>query len=1075
MINSKNSSDSLGSNIKNNSKKNEYKSTKNIFTKPKKKSLFFSLSRNKSNEQNLFSPSKAKKVPNKELITNVSQYLNEVNTLFIENKTNNLSKPMNLSILVNKKNFQNSLKKDSKEKNNSRIKDFINKENMQKINIFKNYLNLSNLKNNDNKFISLNIFNNNINKIDNNINNINNISNINSSYLLSPIKKTDEENSLIMRNSQKINLNIKFPSITNSNNNKIDTSNITRSRNIFNSNISGNLLNNNSSLLNNSSFLNFCTKDQLLSFNSDSQSILFSNDENNIDRQNKIKNNDLREKFRNLSKPIKFNYNNSPVKKLKHVSLKEIHKSNIETEQNNFKKSNFNNIGKCNIPMSPSFSSIISNNLEKKKPKKENKLILTNINDKTNNLILNNENEGSLKNESNKTNIINNNSLSKKELLEKNKNDQMFEKSFHVIRKKSDNSKIIKNIGNIIKKGVKKDITMNNIKEGKKESISGKIRKNILKNRINEKNEKINKPENLKQRFIKKNIQKKEENQKNNVHKVKINTEFEESKTKNESSTKIKKKIKSSRYLAEYLSKAMEFDNSKKLINKIKNDQLIGSIQSNKGNNIYQKNKFLKKLSDKAKNKNSCKVIKFSKAKLLIKENIEISSIIQKNNKNKNSKNEKEEIILLLKENYLDNSYASLKQEINQIFEEEENKIGINIYEYSKIFLPNKKCNLNYNFINYISKNVEFSSIYIPYVQKGKRGTRILPSNKLILYQNSAKLFFKNFLSKYIETPHNSEENKTDLFENTDKNIKIDLKWLKEYKDQEVDYLKIKKDDNLILEKDNNISIISNQSYQRRPRGESMNINRNNVKFFINKYSNNNILNLRKSDKNLFSPKKLKFPKSSKILGQQSYNFSILTKSKFFQQKIEKPNINSSININNDNINNINENLDSEALRTRFLQDEKVIQYLKYNPYVSMKNIMGENSTKCIKDNGIEEPFQFLITLINEGESNKFKEYFLFASEKFDINNKDEDGNTLLILCAKNGLTNLASFLLENGADVNKQNDKGNTALHYAISLKHFALANLLAKHNAKEDIMNIFGYTPWECIGKSVEEKFYS
>ena len=542
MINSKNSSDSLGSNIKNNSKKNEYKSTKNIFTKPKKKSSFFSLSRNKSNEQNLFSPSKVKKVPNKELITNVSQYLNEVNTLFIENKTNNLSKPMNLSILVNKKNFQNSLKKDSKEKNNSRIKDFINKENMQKVNIFKNYLNLSNLKNNDNKFISLNIFNNNINKIDNNINNINNISNINSSYLLSPIKKTEEENSLIMRNSQKINLNIKFPSITNSNNNKIDTSNITRSRNIFNSNISGNVLNNNSSLLNNSSFLNFCTKDQLLSFNSDSQSILFSNDENNIDRQNKIKNNDLREKFRNLSKPIKFNYNNSPVKKLKHISLKEIHKSNIETEQNNFKKPNFNNIGKCNIPMSPSFSSIISNNLEKKKPKKENKLILTNINDKTNNLILNNENEGSLKNESNKTNIINNNSLSKKELLEKNKNDQMLEKSFHVIRKKSDNSKIIKNIGNIIKKGVKKYITMNKIKEGKKESVGGKIRKNILKNRINEKNEKINKPENLKQSIIKTNILKKEENQKNNVHKVKINSEFEESKTKNESSTKIKKK-----------------------------------------------------------------------------------------------------------------------------------------------------------------------------------------------------------------------------------------------------------------------------------------------------------------------------------------------------------------------------------------------------------------------------------------------------------------------------------------------------------------------------------------------------
>ena len=1078
MNNSKNTSDSLSINIKNNSKKNEYKSTKNIFTKPKKKSSFFSLSRNKSNEPNLFSPSKINKVSNKELISNASQYLNEINTLFVENKSNNLSKPMNLSILVNKKNFQHSLKKDTKEKSNNRIKDFINKENMQKNNIFKNYLNLSNLKNNDNKFISLNIFNNNINKIDNNINNINNISNTNNSYLLSPIKKIEEEeNSFITRNIQRINLNIKFPSITNSNNKKIDTSNITRSRNIFNSNLSGNILNNNSSLLNNSSFLNFCTKDQLVSFNSDSQSILFLSDENNIERQNKIKkNNDLREKFRNLSKPIKFNYNNSPVKKLKHISLKEINKTNIETEQNNFKKSNFNNIGKYNFPMSPSFSSIISNNLEKEKTKEDNKLILTNINDKASNLISDNENEGRLKNEINKTNIINNNSLNKKELLEKNKNDQMFEKSLHIIRKKSDNSKIIKKIGNTIKKGIRKDITIKNIKEEKNESIDGKIRKNILKHKINGKNEKINRPENLKQNSIKTNNTKNEENQKNNTRKVKINSDNEECKTKNESPIKIKKKIKSSRYLAEYISKALDIDNSTMLINKIKNDQLFGSIQSIKGKNIYQKNKFLKKLSDKAKNKNTLKVIKFSKAKLVIKENIEISSIILKNNKNENSKNKKEDINLLLKKNFLNNSYSLLKQEINQLFEEEEeNKIGINIYEYSKTFLPNKKCKLNYNFINYISKNVNFSSIYIPYVQKGKNGTKILPKNKLILYKNSVNLFFKNFISKFIET-HDSKENKIALLENTDKNIKIDLKWLKEYKDEEDDNLKIEKDDNLILQKDNNnISIISNQSIIHRPRGESININRNNIKFFINKISNKNIQNLRNSDKTVYSPKKLKFSISSKILGQQDYNFSVLTKSKFFAHKIKKVNINSSININNDNTKNINENLDSEKLRARFLNDQKVIQYLKYNPYVSIRKIMRDNSVKCTKENGIEDPFQFLKTLINEGESNKFKEYFSFASEQFDINNKDEDGNTLLILCAKNGLIHLASLLLENGADVNKQNKKGNTALHYAISLKHFTLADLLTKYNAKEDVMNIFGYTPWECLGKSVDEKFYS
>jgi hypothetical protein len=370
---------------------------------------------------------------------------------------------------------------------------------------------------------------------------------------------------------------------------------------------------------------------------------------------------------------------------------------------------------------------------------------------------------------------------------------------------------------------------------------------------------------------------------------------------------------------------------------------------------------------------------------------------------------------------------------------------------------------------------VDFSSIYIPYVQKGKHGTRILPSNKLIQYKNSAKIFFKNFISKYIET-HDSEENKNDLLENINKNIKIDLKWLKEYKDEEVDNLKVEKDDNLILKKGNKLSIISNLSKKHRLRKESMIINRKNIKYSININSNKNVLNIRKSDKNLYSTQRFKFAKSSKILGQQNNNFSLLIKSNFFAQKIEKVNINSSININKDNTKNINENIDSEKLRTNFLNDQKVIQYLQYNPYVSMRKIMRDNSTKYLKDNGIEDdPFQFLKTLINEGESNKFKEYFSFVSEKIDINTKDEDGNTLLILCAKNGLINLASLLLENGADVNKQNNKGNTALHYAISLKHFTLADLLAKHNAKEDVMNKFGYTPWECIGKSVEEKFYS
>ena len=60
--------------------------------------------------------------------------------------------------------------------------------------------------------------------------------------------------------------------------------------------------------------------------------------------------------------------------------------------------------------------------------------------------------------------------------------------------------------------------------------------------------------------------------------------------------------------------------------------------------------------------------------------------------------------------------------------------------------------------------------------------------------------------------------------------------------------------------------------------------------------------------------------------------------------------------------------------------------------------------------------------------------------------------------------------MLEFGIDVNIQNNEGNTALHYALSSKHYNLADILKKHGAKEDCYNKLGMTPWDCVGKSIE-----
>ena len=108
--------------------------------------------------------------------------------------------------------------------------------------------------------------------------------------------------------------------------------------------------------------------------------------------------------------------------------------------------------------------------------------------------------------------------------------------------------------------------------------------------------------------------------------------------------------------------------------------------------------------------------------------------------------------------------------------------------------------------------------------------------------------------------------------------------------------------------------------------------------------------------------------------------------------------------------------------------------------------------------------------LILERETLLFNEYFNNNYLRINIDSKDENGNTYLILSVKQNLESITKLLLEKGVDVNIQNKEGNTALHYALSGKNFIIADLLKKFGAKEDLYNALGYTPWESVGKSIE-----
>ena len=99
---------------------------------------------------------------------------------------------------------------------------------------------------------------------------------------------------------------------------------------------------------------------------------------------------------------------------------------------------------------------------------------------------------------------------------------------------------------------------------------------------------------------------------------------------------------------------------------------------------------------------------------------------------------------------------------------------------------------------------------------------------------------------------------------------------------------------------------------------------------------------------------------------------------------------------------------------------------------------------------------------------------FVLKIEEFknliDINYKMYEGNTFLIVCAKEGCLKLVKFLCKKNCDLNIQNEKGNTALHYAIANQFFDIVDVLIKYGAKEDIFNYKGLSPWDCIKHNLD-----
>ncbi len=145
-----------------------------------------------------------------------------------------------------------------------------------------------------------------------------------------------------------------------------------------------------------------------------------------------------------------------------------------------------------------------------------------------------------------------------------------------------------------------------------------------------------------------------------------------------------------------------------------------------------------------------------------------------------------------------------------------------------------------------------------------------------------------------------------------------------------------------------------------------------------------------------------------------------------------------------------------------------------------MPLILQFNENNCnIKNKGefmlqnyktIEDIYLGLSFLIIENKEKLFITKIEELKELIDINNQIFDGNTFLIIATREGSKNIIKFLCDNNCEMNIQNDKGNTALHYAIGNLLFDIVDILIEYGAKEDILNCEGLRPWDCIDHNLE-----
>eukprot|EP01028_Stygiella_incarcerata_P011069 TRINITY_DN607_c0_g1_i1.p2 TRINITY_DN607_c0_g1~~TRINITY_DN607_c0_g1_i1.p2 ORF type:complete len:395 (+),score=125.73 TRINITY_DN607_c0_g1_i1:1694-2878(+) len=104
--------------------------------------------------------------------------------------------------------------------------------------------------------------------------------------------------------------------------------------------------------------------------------------------------------------------------------------------------------------------------------------------------------------------------------------------------------------------------------------------------------------------------------------------------------------------------------------------------------------------------------------------------------------------------------------------------------------------------------------------------------------------------------------------------------------------------------------------------------------------------------------------------------------------------------------------------------------------------------------------------LFSKARHNKTEDAEAILDKGISIDTRDSFGNTILIIAAQNGHKAMMKLCLRKKADINAQNKKGQTPLHFAFAYGYSDLGEWLLSKGADDTIRNMSGLTCYEGLG---------